>query len=57
LEDARKVLVSDILKLPGDRVFYEYDFGDGWLHDIVLEKVIALNKSVYRCPRCLAGDE
>jgi hypothetical protein len=25
---------------PSDRVRYTYDFGDGWEHDIVLEKVM-----------------
>jgi hypothetical protein len=33
---------------------YEYDFGDGWEHQIVLEKVIAPAPDV-SYPRCTAG--
>ncbi len=29
-----------ILRKPKDRVTYEYDFGDSWIHDVVLEKVL-----------------
>ena len=36
-EDERQVRVNDVLKKPKDRMVYEYDFGDGWEHDVVLE--------------------
>jgi Plasmid pRiA4b ORF-3-like protein len=39
--DDTKVRVSALLNRPGDTVRYEYDFGDGWEHDIVLEKLVA----------------
>ena len=38
--DERKAFLADLLRAPGDRLDYEYDFGDGWRHDIVLEQVL-----------------
>lgn len=38
----------------GTRFRYEYDFGDSWEHDVVVEKVLpAEDGAVY--PRCVAG--
>ena len=34
---------------------YEYDFGDGWEHDILVEKLFAPQEGI-RYPRCLAGE-
>ena len=42
------------LQLPGDTAEYEYDFGDGWVHDVLLEK-IAMRLPRTRYPRCIAG--
>jgi len=36
-ENERRICLSDVLREPKDRMVYEYDFGDGWEHDIVLE--------------------
>lgn len=36
-EDSTAVLVSDIFKLPKQKFTYIYDFGDSWMHTIVLE--------------------
>lgn len=36
--DDRKVRLQKVLKL-GSRLLYRYDFGDGWDHTIVVEKV------------------
>ncbi len=38
----------------GARLRYEYDFGDGWEHDIVVEKVLPPEPGV-TYPRCLTG--
>jgi hypothetical protein len=39
-KNERKVLLSQVLRKPKDRLVYEYDFGDGWEHNVVLEKVL-----------------
>ncbi len=39
--DEGRVRLRDVLKKPNDRLVYEYDFGDGWEHAIVLEEVLA----------------
>jgi len=38
----------------GTRAVYEYDFGDGWEHDLVLEKVLPVDENV-SYPVCLEG--
>lgn len=38
----------------GDIVHYEYDFGDGWIHALEVEKVLAPEPKV-RYPRCTGG--
>ena len=50
----RKILA--LLQAPGDSLVYLYDFGDGWEHDVVLEKIDPLprGKRTIRA-RCLAG--
>ncbi|HKS48906.1 MAG TPA: plasmid pRiA4b ORF-3 family protein [Amycolatopsis sp.] len=38
--DERAVRPSQLLAAVGDRLLYTYDFGDGWEHDITLEKIL-----------------
>ena len=38
--DERAVCLSQLLAGVGDRLLYTYDFGDGWEHDITLEKIL-----------------
>ncbi len=35
-----KIRLGDLLKKPRDRMVYEYDFGDSWEHEVLLEKVV-----------------
>ena len=40
MKDARKVVLTKVLKKPKDSIQYEYDFGDGWLHNISLIAIL-----------------
>ncbi|MEJ5317912.1 MAG: plasmid pRiA4b ORF-3 family protein [Tenuifilum sp.] len=52
--DYKKMRIADILKAEKEKVIYEYDFGDSWEHDILLEKILPYDsKLVY--PLCLKG--
>lgn len=52
--DARKTKVSDYLNLEGAILNYEYDFGDYWLHQILLEKIESPQKG-QTLPICIMG--
>ena len=52
--DYRKIKLSAMLKKEKDSMKYEYDFGDGWIHTILLEKILPVDtNTIY--PVCLAG--
>jgi len=46
--------IADYFINPGDQAFYEYDFGDGWQHQIRLDR-IADRSDGTAYPRCLDG--
>ena len=48
--------VSDLVAKHGTklRMSYEYDFGDGWQHEVVLEQVTESEPGI-RYPRCIDG--
>jgi hypothetical protein len=50
----RRTRLADLLERPKDRLGYEYDFGDGWEHDVVLEAVDEAQPAL-RYPRVIAG--
>jgi hypothetical protein len=52
IEDDREKTLGDLLAAVGDRLDYEYDFGDGWRHAIVLEARAASDDAA---PRCIDG--
>ena len=35
-----RIRLDRFLVQEGDRIFYEYDFGDGWVHELRLERII-----------------
>jgi hypothetical protein len=43
-ESERRSRLDEVLGRIKDRMVYEYDFGDGWQHDIVLEAIVAANE-------------
>jgi hypothetical protein len=52
--DERSVRLDEVLVEPGDRLWYEYDLGDGWTHTVDLEEVLARDQDAPPA-RCLAG--
>lgn len=50
----RNARLGQFLKQPGDHIQYTYDFGDGWEHDLVLEKRLDPDPEA-QIPACLAG--
>lgn len=50
----KKIKVSDLLKAEKDKIIYAYDFGDGWEHDVILEKILPLDNTL-KYPICLTG--
>jgi Plasmid pRiA4b ORF-3-like protein len=49
MRDDREVTLGALLIHPGDRLDYEYDFGDSWEHEIVLEMVEQGDHDGSRC--------
>ncbi len=53
-EDARAVTLDTIVRGERFKFIYEYDFGDGWEHEILIEKILPPEEGkVY--PVCLTG--
>ncbi|KKK72253.1 hypothetical protein LCGC14_2905730, partial [marine sediment metagenome] len=53
-EDYTDIRVSDLLQRENDTLIYEYDFGDDWEHQIVLEKILPETGET-QLPVCLKG--
>jgi hypothetical protein len=54
IRSAANKKLSAVADWPGDKLRYEYDFGDGWDHDIIVEAVQPAEQDV-AYPRCVAG--
>lgn len=52
--NSRRVKLWQVLTRPRMKFFYEYDFGDCWMHEVVLEKILEPADGM-RYPVCLAG--
>ena len=50
----RKIRLQDVLRKPRDRMRYQYDFGDSWEHDVLLEAVLPAGTEA-QPPRVLDG--
>jgi hypothetical protein len=53
-EGEDEILLFDLLDEPGDKLSYTYDFGDDWVHEIRLEKILPAD-SVTAPLTCLTG--
>ena len=54
VEDEKKCKLHEILRSEKKAITYEYDFGDSWVHKVVLEKILPYDKD-QQLPRCIAG--
>lgn len=50
-----KVPIVDYFSEPGCAAEYEYDFGDGWNHRVLLEGILLREPSI-KYPACIAGE-
>ena len=51
----KKYSIADIAPAAKKKFIYEYDFGDGWEHEIIVEKVLP-PAAAFKRPVCLAGE-
>jgi hypothetical protein len=54
VENERNIRLSSVLRRPGTKLIYTYDFGDNWEHAIVLEKLLPLLPDM-TSPICIDG--
>ena len=54
IANEKRVSLPQLKLEPGMKFQYEYDFGDDWMHDILIEKILPPEPDVHY-PRCLAG--
>ena len=54
MRDSLDARINQFLKEPKDSLLYEYDFGDGWQHDVILEKRLPFEPEAV-LPVCIGG--
>lgn len=54
VHDESKFRIEQVLKQEKAKMRYTYDFGDGWDHDVVLEKILPFETQT-KLPTCLKG--
>jgi hypothetical protein len=52
--DARRVTLETLVWVEKSKVLYEYDFGDRWEHELLVEKILPRDEGT-RYPLCLTG--
>jgi hypothetical protein len=52
--DEEKIKINQIITYEKQEFMYVYDFGDGWEHTVILEKILDVDPSV-KYPKCIAG--
>lgn len=53
--DENRALLPDVLPSAGMQFRYIYDFGDNWVHEIKVEKILMPEKGI-SYPRCVEGE-
>ena len=53
-QDYSAIKLSDLLTTEAQKMQYDYDFGDGWEHTIILEKILPYDSNVVY-PVCVTG--
>jgi len=53
--DERQFTLGQVVRRAGDRFTYEYDFGDGWMHEVIVERVLP-REPWAQYPVCVAGE-
>ena len=51
---SERTRLSSLLRHEKEILRYEYDFGDGWSHKVILEKILPFDSS-FLLPRCAKG--
>lgn len=54
LDDYTGMTLNEVLDNIKDKLIYEYDFGDGWVHTIKLEQIMS-DDGKSKLPKCIAG--
>lgn len=52
--DSADITLKEVLAKDYKKIIYEYDFGDGWIHNLEIEKILPLDEKSYY-PVCLTG--
>ena len=56
VRDERRVRLADVAREEGEAFVYEYDLGDSWRHQVLVEEVIVGERTRQAGPRCLGGE-
>lgn len=56
MKSAKNVKISQIAEREKTKLKYIYDFGDGWQHELFVEKILPMDPGI-RYPVCLAGQQ
>jgi hypothetical protein len=54
IANENRTTLGALLEFPGAKLLYEYDFGDSWRHELVLERVLVGDESFRQV--CVAGE-
>jgi hypothetical protein len=53
--DERQFTLGQVVRRAGDRFTYEYDLGDGWIHEVLVERILPPEPGPHT-PVCVAGE-